>query len=57
MVEFLDMGKYAAFIWSSYAAAAALLVGLTAYIVRRNAATRDALQRVTVRVDERRRDR
>lgn len=55
MAEYFDMGGYASYVWSSYGAAVVLLGGLTLYILRRNAETREALKRVTVRVDEQRR--
>lgn len=54
MADFLDMGGYANFVWPAYAATAAALIGLTAYVLRRNASARKELVRIEARIDDQR---
>lgn len=44
MSEFLNMGGYAVFVWSSYGLSAVVLIGMVAVSLRRR---RDALERVS----------
>ena len=46
MSEYLAMGGYAAFIWPAYAAAAAILGGMTVLTLRRHRAASRALEQV-----------
>ena len=46
MTEFLAMGGYAAFIWPAYAAAVAILGGMTMLSLRRHRAASRALEQV-----------
>ena len=54
--EFFDMGGYAGYVWSAYAAAALVLGGLIAVTLRRNAQTRAELVRIETRAERRRRE-